>query len=143
MAGLADPRVEELHVYNGPIEGNNEDSEEIILTEEDYELVQPEAEIVATPKFFINKATLDTISFSENKWKILVSGQSKSRTVIIEDGDFLSKVFSGKKVGKGDVFTFRIREDKTTKNGRTKTTWTAVEIKEGSTHTADGSASEG
>ena len=47
----------------------------------------------------------------------------------MEDAKFLTRVAEGLALHKDDIFNLKIREDSTTTNGRTRTTWTVLKVK--------------
>lgn len=47
----------------------------------------------------------------------------------MQDADFLLRVDRGLAIHKDDIFTLTIREDATLKNGRTRRTWTVLQVK--------------
>lgn len=85
-------------------------------------------EIEESEDYFETEATAEIIDFTgENKWRITTSSK-ETRSVSLEDYAFLQKVNEGLTIGKSDIFNFKIKENKTVKNGRTTRNWTIVEV---------------
>jgi len=60
------------------------------------------------------------------RWRVKTKDATRAATV--EDGDFLGRVANGLAIRKSDIFKLRVREDTVEKNGRTRRTWTVLEV---------------
>lgn len=128
MAPLEDPRVTELDLTS-PLEADREDngSDEYTLTKADYVSVKPSDEVDETFEVFEAEAQMSAIDFDDpTKWKVRAGG--KTRTATVEDEAFLSEVAQGLPISKDDIFQLRVREDRITKNERTRTSWTILSV---------------
>lgn len=86
-----------------------------------------EDEVTTDTSTFEAEAQISSVDFrSSRKWRVdTLYGQ---RQATIEDEDFLRRVNRGFAIGKDDLFDVEIREDKTTKNGRTRTEWALTRV---------------
>lgn len=133
MAPMGDPRVEALDVTNpvavaedAPAPAN--DGEEFVLERPDYDAVTPEDEIEENQRFFEVEAQMSAIDFDDpTKWRVKTEG-SQSRSVSVEDPEFLERVSGGLAIRNTDIFRILVREDETIKNGRSRTNWTVLKI---------------
>lgn len=117
--GNANQSSEEIEAGPAAIVVNREEYRQVATIPDDIE---------ETEDYFETEATADIIDFTgENKWRITTSGK-ETRSVSLEDYAFLEKVNKGLTIGKSDIFNFKIKEDKTVKNGRTTRNWTIVEV---------------
>jgi hypothetical protein len=129
MAPLSDSRVNALEV-------NDEDRSEtdgldapatFTLARPDYDAVRPDDEIEERQRIFETEAQMSAIDFDDaKKWR--VKTKDRTRSAIVEDEKFLSQVSSGLAIRKSDIFNLKVREDVTTKNGRTRRRWTVLEV---------------
>lgn len=130
MAPLGDSHVTAVDVSSDRIEINtdgDEAPEDFILTRPDYDSVKLDDEIDESHKFFEIEAQMSAIDFDDpTKWRVKTKDRTRGATV--EDSDFLGRVARGLAIRQGDIFRLRIREDATTKNGRTRTNWTVLRV---------------
>jgi hypothetical protein len=132
MAPLSDSRVTSLDVGSSPelSVGANEDSaadEVFVLSKQDYDAVKPDDDVAERSDIFEVEAQMSAIDFDDfTRWRVKAKNRTHSATV--EDTAFLARVADGLAIRKGDIFRLRIREDATTKNGRTRTIWTVLRV---------------
>ncbi|WP_284303952.1 hypothetical protein [Mobilicoccus caccae] len=133
MAPLAG-RSDVLEVREG---GATQTSEEITesspvvveATTDDYRAARPEPQDSedSQERTFEVEGRLKSVDFDDNsKWQIVTL--EGSRKAIMEDYDFLERVDRGLPLRKDDIFQFLIREEVTSPNGRTKRSWTILEV---------------
>lgn len=125
-------KSETLEMRVGQTEQTSEEIEEsepeAIIDVADYKnVVAFPDEIEETFSIFDAEGQLITVDFNRSdKWKIKAEGET--RTAIIEDRAFLRAVDTGLALRKDDIFSFKIREDRERKNGRTTRTWTIINV---------------
>lgn len=114
----------------------DEDAEEIMESEpiatidahEYREVITAPVEVSEEEKEFTAEAKFESIDFKEGgKWRI--ASTAGRRTVTIEDDNFLSLLDSGLKIGKDDLYEVTIKETRTTRAGRTTTSWVLTNIR--------------
>lgn len=128
MAPLSDKRVHSLDIALAPTAENSEEPEVLTLTLADYDAVKPVDDIEENTDDIDVEAQMSAIDFDDSKkWKIKT--KDETRGAIMDDAEFLKKVASGLAIRKDDIFDLSIRVDETTKNGKTRTTWTVLEVK--------------
>lgn len=131
MAPLSDGDVTALQVSDADesvAQGAGDAPQEFTLERIDYHLARPEDEIEETQRVFESEAQMAAIDFeSAERWRVKTA--AGSRSVTVQDADFLLRVDRGMAIHKDDIFTLRIREDVTLKNGQTRRTWTVLEVK--------------
>lgn len=130
MAPLSDAEVTAVQVTDledVPRGIVNDAPEEYVLERTDYHLARPEDEVVNDSRFFETEAQMATVDFEGDKWR--VKTHDRTRSVTVEDAKFLTRVAEGLALHKDDIFNLKIREDSTTTNGRTRTTWTVLKVK--------------
>jgi len=129
MAPLSDARVSSVEVRSPPaaeVEAG-EDAEAFTLTRPDYDAVRPDDEINERQDIFETEAQMSAIDFDNpTRWRVKTTEETRAATV--EDGDFLGRVANGLAIRKSDIFRLRVREDTVEKNGRTRRTWTVLEV---------------
>lgn len=125
MAALSDPRVESLEYR---VEDAGEEAPEVVvLDRDDYLAARPSDEIEETDEIFEVEAQMSAIDFDNaDKWRVRTL--DGTRTATVEDEDFLGRVAASLAIRKSDIFRLRIREDTTTKNGRSQKKWTVLEV---------------
>ena len=70
---------------------------------------------------------MSAIDFDDpTKWRVKTS--DRTRSAVMEDEAFLERVINGFAIRMTDIFRLKIREDSVTKNGRTRTTWTVLNV---------------
>ncbi|CCH77745.1 conserved hypothetical protein [Nostocoides japonicum T1-X7] len=131
MAPLSDPQVTVLDVSDvddEPGQATSGDAPETFTIErEDYHRARPEDEVEETHTIFETEAQMGAVDFdSGEKWR--VKTPTGSRVATVEDADFLLRVDRGLALHKTDIFNLTIREDKVTKNGQTRRTWTVLRV---------------
>ena len=127
MAPLSDPRVTSLDVALAPAVEGSGAPEVFVLKRADYDAVRPEDDIEETERTFDVEAQMSAIDFDDSKkWK--VKTKDLKRGAVMDDKAFLASVGGGLAILKDDIFTLKVREDSTTKNGSTRTTWTVVQV---------------
>lgn len=128
MAPLSDHRVSSLEVGAASPPGSESgEVETFTLTRPDYNAVRPEDEVTETWEIFETEARMSAIDFDDpTRWRVKTSDENRLATV--EDSDFLSRVAGGLAIRKNDIFTLSVREDSVKKNGRTRRTWTVLEV---------------
>lgn len=127
MAAFADPRVSSLDVPVAPTIDKPAETELLVLKRADYDAVKLEDDIKESHNIFDVEAQMAAIDFDDSKkWKVKTSDQT--RVVIMDDQDFLDQVEAGLAIRKEDIFNLKIRVDKKTKNGSTRTTWTVLRV---------------
>lgn len=132
MAPLSDKQVEGLQVMDAKFEEvedeGSADVKTFSLDREDYDAVRPESEVEETAETFEAEAQMSAVNFDDrDKWRIKVPG-SRARNATITDEKFLGRLALGLAIRKSDIFRLRVREDRIKKNGRTRTTWTVLEV---------------
>jgi len=129
MAPLRDERVSSLEVESPPsaeVE-TSEEPEVFTLTRPDYDAVQPDDEVDEVATVFETEAQMSAIDFDNpTRWR--VKTKTVTRAVTVEDSEFLARVANGLAIRKSDIFRLKVREDKVTKNGQTRRTWTVLEV---------------
>jgi hypothetical protein len=129
MAPLSDPRVTSLDVTLSPAVEGQEAPKVLALTQPDYDAVKPEDDVTEKDKKFTREAQMSAVDFDNpRKWK--VKTKDETRTAVMDDKDFLAKIAGGLAIRKDDIFRLKIRANTKTKNGRSRTTWTVVKVKE-------------
>lgn len=132
MAPLSDPQVSSLEVTNQSAEPDvetDEVTEEFSLKKSDYDAVKPDEDVEETQRIFEVEASMSAVDFDDpTKWR--VKTKDRRRNATMEDESFLDRVARGLAIRKSDIFHLRIREDSTTKNGRTRTAWVVLQVKE-------------
>lgn len=140
MAPLEDPRVTKVDVTRPEIADQDDDAGstgEFVLTKADFAAVKPDDEVEETQEIFETEAQMVAIDFDDStRWKVKAQGRTRSATV--EDSDFLAAIARGLPLSKDDIFKLKIREDRITKNGRQRTTWTVLDVKKQRRATDDG-----
>ena len=129
MAPLSDARVSSVEVRSPPAAEVEvgEDAEAFTLTRPDYDAVRPDDEINERQNIFETEAQMSAIDFDNpTRWRVKTTEETRAATV--EDGDFLGRVANGLAIRKSDIFRLRVREDTVEKNGRTRRTWTVLEV---------------
>jgi len=135
MAPLSEPRVTALKVSGEePGSPRGEEPTEatappraFTLERTDYTLARPEDEVEESFRIFEVEAQMAAIDFdSPDRWRVRT--RDESRTATVEDKDFLGRLDRGLALRKSDRFDLRIREDSTTKNGRTSRRWTVLTV---------------
>lgn len=127
MAPLSDTRVHSLDVALTSTADGPDKPEVLVLGRDDYNAVKPEDDIEESHEVFDVEAQMSAIDFDDfKKWKVKTSDET--RTAIMDDREFLAQVASGLAIRKEDIFELKIRADKKTKNGSTRTTWTVLRI---------------
>lgn len=132
MAPMNDPRVEAVTVESEPEspEENPTDDDApgtFTLTKPDFDAAAPSDEVEESSDTDEVEAQMSTIDFDNpSRWK--VKTKLATRTATVEDADFLASVAGGLAIRKTDIFRLRIRADKVTKNGRTRTHWTVLQV---------------
>ena len=102
-------------------------SKPFILSKVDYEAVKPDDEIDEMAEILDIEAQMSAIDFDNStRWR--VKTKNKTHTATVEDAAFLARVAGGLAIRKGDIFRLSIREDTIVKNGRTRTTWTVLQV---------------
>nr|WP_176704843.1 hypothetical protein [Arthrobacter sp.]AXV46231.1 hypothetical protein pA2H1_p07 [Arthrobacter sp.] len=130
MAPMSDQNVTSLELQASPAEEvTDEDVREVFtLTQPDYEAVQPDESVTESHQIFEIEAQMSAIDFDDStKWRI--KAKDSTRAVIVEDTQFLARVSRGLAIRKSDIFKLKVREDKVEKNGKTRRTWTVLEVK--------------
>ncbi|BDY33211.1 hypothetical protein [Mycolicibacterium mageritense] len=131
MAPLADSRVTELDVATSADTDHpapqDKAPQTFVLKRADYDAVRPEDEIKETSETFEVEAQMSAIDFDDPaRWR--VKTKDRTRTVTVEDEKFLGRVARGLAIHPKDIFSLRIREDATVKNGQTRTKWAVVQV---------------
>jgi len=129
MAPLSDQRVSAVQVENEPAPelAEGEAEEAYTLTRPDYDAVRPADEIDERQNIFEAEAQMSAIDFyNPTKWR--VKTKDVTRTATVEDTDFLGQVANGLAIRKSDIFRLKFREDVLEKNGRTRRTWTVLQV---------------
>ncbi|EYR65219.1 hypothetical protein N866_00070 [Actinotalea ferrariae CF5-4] len=129
MAPLSDQRVSSVEVEAvAPAEIEAGEAEAAFtLTRPDYNAVQPEDDITETSEIFDTEAQMSAIDFDDpTRWRVKTTDENRLATV--EDDDFLGRVARGLAIRKSDIFNLKVREDTVEKNGRTRRTWTVLEV---------------
>jgi hypothetical protein len=129
MAPLSDARVSSVEVRSPPAAEVEvgEDAETFTLTRPDYDAVRPDDEINERQNIFETEAQMSAIDFDNpTRWRVKTTEETRAATV--EDLDFLGRVANGLPIRKSDIFRLRVREDTVEKNGRTRRTWTVLEV---------------
>ena len=97
------------------------------LGTDDYNAVLPLDEVEEGYRVFTTEAQMLTVDFAGGEsWRVKTPQAARKATV--EDSEFLLKVDRGLALHKTDIFNLQIREDWTTRNGRTSTTWTVLKV---------------
>lgn len=129
MAPLSDQRVSSVEVEAVPpaeIEAGEAEAA-FTLTRPDYNAVKPEDDITETSEIFDTEAQMSAIDFDDpTRWRVKTTDENRLATV--EDDDFLGRVARGLAIRKSDIFNLKVREDAVEKNGRTRRTWTVLEV---------------
>ncbi len=129
MAPLSDQRVSSVEVEAVPpaeVEAGEAEAA-FTLTRPDYNAVQPEDDITETSEIFETEAQMSAIDFDDpTRWRVRTTDENRLATV--EDDDFLGRVAEGMAIRKSDIFNLKVREDAVEKNGRTRRTWTVLEV---------------
>lgn len=135
MAPMSDPRVTAVQVEpERPLaleatepEETAEADETYVLTRPDYDAVRPEDEIEERHNIFPVEAQMSAVNFDDpTKWR--VKTKNVTRNAVMEDKAFLARVASGLAIRKSDIFQLKVREDAVEKNGRTRRTWTVLQV---------------
>lgn len=127
MAPLSDARVTSLDVALPASADPHEAPEMLVLSRPDYDAVRPEDDVEESQTIFNVEAQMSAIDFDDStKWK--VKTKDVTRGAAVEDNDFLAKVAGGFAIRKDDIFNLRIREDRKTTNGNTRSTWTVLKV---------------
>ena len=128
MAPLSDSNVTSLEVASSPpAEEEQPAPEPYVLEREDYDAVRPEDEIDESFEIFEVEAQMSAIDFDDPaRWR--VKTPDARRVATVEDKEFLGRVSTGLAIRKSDIFRLKIREDVTTKNGRSRTRWAVLEV---------------
>lgn len=128
MAPLSDKRVHSLDIELAPEKENAQEPEVLTLTIADYDAVKPVEDIEENTKNIDVEAQMSAIDFDDSKkWKIKT--KDETRGAVMDDAEFLKKVSGGLAIRKDDIFELSIRVDEIIKNGKTRTTWTVLEVK--------------
>jgi hypothetical protein len=129
MAPLSDSQVSSLEVQHpsaAEVEAG-EATESFTLTRPDYDAANPADEIDERQDIFDVEAQMSAIDFDNpTRWRVKTAEQTRNATV--EDPDFLGRVANGLAIRKSDIFRLKVREDAIEKNGRTRRTWTVLEV---------------
>ena len=132
LAPLSDD-VESLEVREGSVTESTREVLQappvIVLDRSDYREtvieVDEESEEVVN---FEAEAQLRSIEFRPGeKWRVQTLQGTRQATM--EDTDFLLELDRGMALHKNDIFDVKIRETRTTKNGRTSKDWALTEVK--------------
>lgn len=129
MAPLSDERVDELEVREQSDAGFSPDTQpDYTLVREDYDAVVLEDEESEEFEITDVEAQMAAIDFDDpEKWKVkTVDG---TRIAKVEDTQFLDRVAAGLAIRRTDIFNLKVRIATITKNGRTRTKWTVLEVK--------------
>lgn len=127
MTPLSDPRVTSLDVSLTPVDHGSDEPDVLVLRRSDYDLVRPEDEVEEKDKTFDVEGQMSAIDFDNSKkWK--VKTKDETRGAVMDDKEFLARVAGGLAIRKDDIFNLKVRADTKTKNGRTRTTWTVVQV---------------
>lgn len=139
MAPLADGRVTEVEVAARPKpdeDGVTPEATKYTLGKTDYDTVRPDDEVREEHFFIEGNAQLAAVDFDDpTQWKVRLN--NRSRKAVIEDAEFLQAVGGGLSISRDDVFRVHVREDRTTKNGRTRTKWTVLSVELGRRNRGD------
>ena len=101
---------------------------EFTLERLDYHLARPEDEVIEISEMITTEGRMSAIDFDNfQRWRVRTP--TATRSVTVEDADFLLRVDRGLAIHKDDVFKLKIREDKVVKNGKTTRTWTVVDVR--------------
>lgn len=85
-------------------------------------------EITENEEIFEAEGRLGSVDFgSSQKWRVETT--AGTRRANIEDQEFLLRIDRGEPIHKDDIFTLTIRENSVTKNGRTSTDWSVIEVR--------------
>lgn len=125
MAPLEDGRVKDAEV-TAASNASTVETESFELDKNDFQAVKPLDEETTKSTTFKVDARMATVDFEKEKWK--VKTQDKTKSAIIEDEYFLKKVKEGLPISSEDLFTLTVREDKITKEEKTRTTWTVLNV---------------
>lgn len=129
MAPMSDQRVSSVEVEAVPL-AESEAGDAVAtftLTRPDYNAVRPEDDVTETSDIFETEAQMSAIDFDDpTRWRVKTTDENRLATV--EDADFLARVAGGLAIRKSDIFNLKVREDAVTKNGRTRRTWTVLEV---------------
>lgn len=129
MAPLSDARVSSVEIQSPPaaeVEAG-EDAEAFTLTRPDYDAVRPDDEINERQEIFETEAQMSAIDFDNpTRWRVKTKDATRAATV--EDKDFLGRVANGLAIRKSDIFKLTVREDMVEKNGRSRRTWTVLQV---------------
>ena len=118
-----------LEVQSPPAAGveAGEDVGAFTLTRPDYDSVRPDDEVYEHQEIFDTEAQMSAIDFDNpTKWRVRTRDETRAATV--EDKDFLGRIANGLPIRKSDIFQLRVREDTVEENGRTRRTWTVLEV---------------
>ncbi|WIB69789.1 hypothetical protein [Curtobacterium sp. MCBD17_026] len=128
MAPIGDSNVAALEVIPGPNSPAPTPEQPVLeLRRADYDAVRPETEVEETDDVFDVEARMSAIDFDDPaKWR--VSTVDVKRGAVMEDEAFLVQVADGLAIRKDDIFDLRIREDRKTTDGRTRSTWTVLKV---------------
>lgn len=133
LAPLSDERVSKVEVIDeAPPQigaGDEAPPASFVLAKEDYEAVRPDDDVQEDQAIFEVEGQMSAIDFDNpKKWRVKTPKVTRSATV--EDEHFLKLVETGLAIRKSDIFWLRVREDLVQKNGRTRRTWTVLQVKE-------------
>lgn len=129
MAPLSDSRVSSVEVQSEAATElePGEPDEVYTLTRPDYNAVQPDDEIDERQDILETEAQMSAIDFDNpTRWR--VRSKEGTRAATVEDRDFLSRVANGLAIRKSDIFRLKVRQNAVQKNGRTRRTWTVLEV---------------
>jgi hypothetical protein len=132
MAPLSDTRVSSLAVSAAPeaedeASDGGEEPPVFVLAKRDYDSVKPDDEIEESHDIFEIEAQMSAIDFDDaTRWR--VKTKDRTRAANVEDTAFLARVAGGLAIRKDDIFRLRIRQDTTTKNGSTRSSWTVLQV---------------
>lgn len=101
---------------------------DLVVTRVDYRNAATETdEITENVKVFNAEAQLTSIDFRPGeKWRIKTL--HGTRLAAMDDEDFARQLDRGMALHKNDIFDVKIRENQTTKNGRTTKEWSLIEV---------------
>lgn len=147
MAPLSDD-VDKLEVRDGSLEESTAEllatQPDVIADRADYRQAAVEVdEVEDGSRTFVTEAVLKSIDFRPGeKWRVATTNEG-TRLATMDDEEFLRDLEHGHPIHKNDIFEVQIRETTTTKNGRSKTEWSLIDVqrKRRGADSDDGSAS--
>lgn len=129
MAPLSDERVTSLEVREDPDDDTPKEAEPeaFTLTKPDYRAIQPDEEAVESDVVFETEASMSAIDFDKpTRWRVKTA--DGTRSVTVEDADFLGRVANGFPIRKSDIFRLKVRERTVVKDERSRSTWTVLKV---------------